>query len=62
MAQSPFEFPKQLRDIADQNVQQATTAYGEFTSAMTKAMGMWFDSVPSNESTSSFKPLQEKAI
>jgi len=62
MAQSPFEFPQQLRDIADKNVQQASTAYAEFTSASMKAMGMWFDAVPSNEATSGFKPLKEKAI
>ncbi len=62
MTQNPFDFPQQMRELADKNVEQATAAYGQFTEAMTSAMGMWFKAIPSNEATSGFKPLQEKAI
>ena len=62
MTQNPFEFPQQMRELADKNVEQATAAYSQFTEAMTSAMGMWFKAMPPTEATAGFKPLQEKAI
>ncbi|MFT5510618.1 MAG: hypothetical protein ACI89J_003715 [Hyphomicrobiaceae bacterium] len=62
MTQPPFEFPQQFRDLAKQNVEQATSAYNQFNQAMTSAMGMWLTAVPSNEATTGFKPVQDKAI
>ena len=61
MADNPFEIPKQMRDLAEQNVQQARAAYGQFLSVMNQAMGMWFGAMPANAMTSGFKAVQERA-
>ena len=63
MAQNqPFEIPQQLRELAERNVEQARTAYGQLMAAMAQATGMWTSAVPSNEMTSGFKVVQEQAI
>ena len=62
MAQTPFEIPQQLRELAEKNVEQARTAYGQFMDAMVKATGMWMTAIPSNEMTSGFKVVQERAV
>ena len=62
MTQPPFEFPQQMRDLANKNVEQATAAYSQFTNAMTSAMETWFSAVPASDATSGFKSLQEKAV
>jgi phasin len=62
MAQNPLEIPEQMRDAAEKNVEQARAAYGQFMDAMTQAMGMWSKGVPSNEITSGFKVVQDRAI
>jgi len=61
MTQTPFEMPKELREIAEKNVAQAEAAYKQFTDAMLQAMGMWTKSLPANEVTNSFKSVQERA-
>jgi phasin len=55
-----FEIPQQLRQLAEMNIEQARTAYGQFMDAMTQAMSAWI-SAPS-EMTSGFKAVQERAI
>jgi phasin len=63
MAQNqPFEIPQQLRELAERNVEQARAAYGQFMDAMVQATGMWMAAMPSNEMTSGFKVVQERAI
>ena len=62
MAQTPFEIPQQLRELAEKNVEQARTAYGQFMDAMVKATGMWMTAIPSNDMTSGFKVVQERAV
>ena len=63
MAQNqPFEIPQQLRELAERNVEQARTAYGQLMAAMAQATGMWTSAMPSNEMTSGFKVVQEQAI
>src|ERR1700674_5805178 len=63
MAQNqPFEIPQQLRELAEKNVEQARSAYAQLMDAMAQAMGMWAKALPSNETTSGFKVLQERAI
>jgi phasin len=63
MAQNqPFEIPQQLRELAEKNVEQARIAYAQLMDAMAQAMGMWARALPSNETTSGFKVLQERAI
>ena len=58
----PFEFPQQLRELAERNVEQARTAYGQLMDAMAQATGMWMSARPSNEMTSGFKVVRERAI
>ena len=58
----PFEIPQQLREVAERNVEQARTAYGQLMDAMAQATGMWMSAMPSNEGTSGFKVVQERAI
>jgi len=63
MAQTPtFEIPQQLRELAEKNVEQARSAYGQFMDAMVKASGMWMTAMPSNEMTSGFKVVQDRAV
>ncbi len=61
MAQNPFEIPQQMRDLAEQNVEQARLAYAQMMDGMMKAMGMWSAAVPANEMTSGFKLVQDRA-
>jgi phasin len=61
VAQNPFEIPQQMRDLAEQNVEQARLAYGQMMDGMIKAMGMWSAAMPANEMTSGFKLVQERA-
>jgi phasin len=56
-----FEIPKQLRELAEKNVEQARTAYAQFMDAITQAMSMW-STAPSNVVTSGFRDVQELAI
>jgi hypothetical protein len=63
MAQPPpFEFPQQLRELAERNVEHARSAYGQWMDAVTQAMGTWASAVPSNAMTSSFKVVQDRAV
>jgi hypothetical protein len=57
-----FEIPQQLRELAERNVEQARTAYGQLMDAMAQATGMWMSAMPSNEMTSGFKVVRERAI
>jgi hypothetical protein len=63
MAQTPtFEIPQQLRELAEKNVEQARTAYGQFMDAMAQASGLWMGAMPANQMTSGFKVVQERAV
>jgi phasin len=63
MAQTPpFEIPQQLRELAERNVEQARTAYGQFMDAMVQATGMWTSALPANAMTAGFKTVQDRAI
>jgi phasin len=63
MAQNQtFEIPQQLRELAEKNVEQARAAYGQLMDAMAQATGMWMAARPSNEMTSEFKIIQERAV
>ena len=62
MAQNPpFEIPQQLRELAERNVEQIRTAYAQFMDAMVHASDTWLAALPSNEMTSGFKVVQERA-
>jgi hypothetical protein len=56
-----FEIPQQLRQLAEMNIEQARTAYGQFMDSMTRAMNAW-SSASANAMTSGFKAVQERAI
>ena len=56
-----FEIPQQLREVAEKNVEQARTAYGQFMDAMAQAVSAW-SSASSDTVTSGFKAAQERAI
>jgi hypothetical protein len=63
MAQPPpFEFPQQLRELTERNVEHARHAYGQFMDAVSKAMGTWASAVPANAMTASFKVVQDRAV
>ncbi|MBN9267883.1 MAG: phasin family protein [Hyphomicrobium sp.] len=62
MAQNPFEFPQQMRELAEKNVEQARATYGQFMDAMAQAVGMWTKGLPANELTNGFQAVQERAI
>jgi len=62
MAQNPFEFPQQMRELAEKNVEQARATYGQFMDAMAQAVGMWTKGLPANELTTGFQAVQERAI
>jgi len=63
MVQTPaFEVPQQLRELAERNVEQARAAYSQFIDAMVQATGMWMAAMPSNEMTSGFKVVHDRAI
>ena len=53
-----FEMPKQLRELAEKNVEQARAAYAQFMDAI----GQAWSTAPSNVMTSGFRDVQELAI
>jgi phasin len=57
----PFEIPRELRELAEKNVEQARAAYAQFMDAITQAMSVW-STAPSNVMTSGFRDVQELAI
>ena len=61
MTQHTFEIPQQFRDLAEKNVEQARAAYGQLMDGMTQALGLWSTAMPSNDMTSAFKVVQERA-
>jgi len=60
MADTPFEIPQQMRDLAEQNIKQAHTAYEQLTDFITKAVGAWMGAIPSRMAAG-FKDFQDRA-
>ena len=60
-ANQSFEIPKQLRELAEKNVEQARATYTQFMDAMMQSMNVW-SAAPSNVMTSGFRQVQELAI
>jgi len=55
-----FDFPTDMRDLAEKNVEQARVAYGQFMEFISQAMNAWSASgIPEAEN---FKTLQDRAI
>ena len=61
MTQNPFEMPKEMREMAEKNIEQAQAAFHQFTEAMTQAVGMWSKAIPANQMTSGFAVVQDRA-
>jgi phasin len=61
MAETPFEIPPELREMAEKNVEQARAAYGQFMDFLTQAMGAWANS-PGSAELRGFRAVQERAI
>jgi phasin len=62
MTQNPFTIPKEMRELAEKNIEQAQAAFGQFSDAMSQAMGMWTKSMPANNTMSGFAVVQERAM
>jgi hypothetical protein len=63
MGQGPsFEFPPELRELAEKNIEQARAAYSQFLDAMAQAMEMWANALPANQMTAGMKSTQERAV
>ena len=60
--QNPFEIPEQMRQMAEQSVHQARSAYGQFMDAMLQAQKMWLSNLPANSATDGFKEVQELGV
>ena len=61
MADTPFEIPQQMRDLADQNIKQAHAAYEQLTDFVTKAVGAWMGAMPSNPMVAGLNEVQDRA-
>jgi hypothetical protein len=62
MADTPFEIPQQMRDLADQNIKQAHAAYEQLTDFATKAVGAWMGAMPASPVVAGFKDVQDRAV
>ena len=60
MTENPFEIPQTLRDVSEQNLKQARTAYEQLTDFVTKAMDAWMGAMPSNPMTTVLKDVQDR--
>jgi hypothetical protein len=62
MAVNQFEIPHALRDLSEQSLKQAHSAYEQFTDLVTKSMGAWMDAMPANPMTDGFKDMQGRVM
>jgi len=61
MAENLFQIPRQMRDLAEQNIKQAHAAYEQLTDFVTKAVGAWADALPASPVVTGFKEVQDRA-
>ncbi len=63
MAHAPqFEFPMQMRELAEKNVEKVQAAFGQFMDATRKAQDMIGTMVPDNPMTAGMKQVQERTM
>ena len=62
MTNNPFVLPKEVRELAERNIEQAHAAFGQFSDAMSQVMIMWTSTMPANNVTSGFAQVQERAM
>ncbi len=56
-----FQIPREVREFAEKNVEQARVAYGQLMEFMTQAVRAW-STAPSTVMASGFKVVHERAI
>ena len=61
MAENLFQIPRQMRDLAEQNIKQAHAAYEQLTDFVTKAVGAWAGALPASPVVAGFKEVQDRA-
>ena len=52
---------RHMRDVAEQNIKQAHTAYEQLTDFVTKAVGAWMGAMPASPMVAGFKEVQDRA-
>jgi phasin len=57
-----FEFPTQMRELAERNVEQVRAACGQFMDAARKAQDMMGTMVPANPMMAGMKQVQERTM
>jgi hypothetical protein len=62
MTDNPFEIPKTLHDLTEQNMKRARVAYNQLMDFMAKAMGAWTNALPSHPIAAVFKDVQGRAM
>jgi phasin len=63
MARAPqFEFPTQMRELAERNVEQVRAACGQFMDAARKANDMIGTMLPDNPMTAGMRQVQERTM
>ncbi len=62
MADHPFEIPQQMRDLTEQNLKQAHSAYEQLADFMTRSMSAWMAAMPASPATAGFKEVQDRAV
>jgi hypothetical protein len=62
VADTQFEIPKAMRDLAEQNLKQAQAAYGQLTDFLTQAMSAWMGMMPANPMAIGVKNVQDHAM
>src|SRR5271157_4084507 len=62
MADTPFEIPQNLRNLAEQNIKQAHAAYEQLTDFVTKAIDAWTDALPASPMAAGLKDFQDRAV
>ena len=62
MSENPFDISHSVRDMAEQNMRQAHTAYEQLTGFVTETMSSWVGAMPSNSVTIGFKEIQDRAM
>jgi hypothetical protein len=67
MTADPFEIPRALRDLTEQNMKQAHAAYEQLAHFMIKAIDAWMSATPSNSmvtdfNLTGFEDVQNRAV
>jgi len=62
MAENPVGIPQAMRDVSEQNLQQAHAAYKQLMDFVSKTMNAWMEAMPENAMSAGFKDMQGRAM